>query len=147
MGWVSELGADKDAQNYGGARKALAALPTAEDELRAKSQRTFGGGNAPASATHYEHFGPVLVSCERGDIRLTPDGLHVHGDFARAFRPAPAMRHARAELTDAIFARLRGGTVPLQTGEWGLATLEIAHAILESASEGRTIKLQHQCAA
>ena len=36
------------------------------------------------------------------------------------------------------------GTAPLHSGEWGLATLEICLAILESAGNGREVELTHQ---
>jgi phthalate 4,5-cis-dihydrodiol dehydrogenase len=38
------------------------------------------------------------------------------------------------------------GALPLHSGEWGLATLELCHAILRSAAEGREIRLARQVA-
>ena len=69
-----------------------------EQELAAKRKRA---SNAiPASAPHQPHFGLTLVSCERGDIRQSPDGLLVYseqgprGDRA-AERQEPARSGAR----------------------------------------------------
>jgi len=47
-------------------RADLPAAPTAQIDI-------------PASAPHQPHFGLTLVSCERGDIRQSPDGLLVSG--------------------------------------------------------------------
>lgn len=147
MGWVGELGSPKDPQAFGAARRALRKVASSAEESALKSARTFGAGDMPTPATEHEHFGPIIVCCERGDIRLTPQGLHVYGDTERRFHPAPPLRHPRAEVIDALVGTLRGEMLPAQTGAWGLASLEVCHAILESAETGRPARLMHQTAA
>lgn len=95
------------------------------------------------AASHHEHFGPIIAFCEKGDIHLTPDGIEIFGDERRETRPAP-FRTARAEVADALVAAVRGGASPLQTGRWGLASLEVCHAMLESAESGRPAALRRQ---
>ena len=146
MGWVGELGREKDPADYGGARRALAAAATSKDESALKRTRTFGAAAPPPAAPHHEHFGPVVVCCERADLRLTPDGLWIHGD-ERRFEPARRTADPRAPVLDALVAAVRDGIQPVQTGRWGLASLEVCHAILQSARSGAPVPLTRQVAA
>ncbi len=151
MGWTGELGHEKDPDDYGRARRALAAAPTPEAESALKRARTFDAAAVPAAAPHHEHFGPVVVCCERGDIRLTPDGIWVYGD-ERRFEPAPRTPDPRTPdprtpVLDALVAAVRDGIEPVQTGRWGLASLEVCHAILHSARSGAPVELTRQVAA
>lgn len=145
MGWTGELGRERDPADYGRARRALAAAATPEEEAALKRARTFGAAEVPPAALHHEHFGPVIVCCERGDIRLTPDGIWVYGD-ERRFEPAPPMADPRTPVLDALVAAVRDGIQPVQTGRWGLASLEVCHAILHSAHSGEPVELTRQVA-
>ena len=146
MGWTGELGHEKDPDDYGRARRALAAASTPEAESALKRTRAFGAAEAPPAAPHHEHFGPVIVCCERGDIRLTPDGLWIYAD-GRRFEPAPRKADPRTPVLDALVAAVRDGIEPVQTGRWGLASLEVCHAILHSARSGAPVPLTRQVAA
>ncbi|MCY4393641.1 MAG: Gfo/Idh/MocA family oxidoreductase [Rhodospirillaceae bacterium] len=146
MGWTGELGHEKDPDDYGRARRALAAAPTPEAEAGLKRARTFGAAEVSPAAPHHEHFGPVIACCERGDIRLTPDGIWVYGD-ERRFEPAPQTADPRTPVLDALVAAVRDGIEPVQTGRWGLASLEVCHAILQSARSGAPVPLTRQVAA
>ena len=145
MGWIGELGHAKDPADYGRARRALAAAATPEEEAALKRARTFGAAEEQSAAPHHEHFGPVIVCCERGDIRLTPDGILVYGN-ERHFEPAPSMADPRTPVLDALVAAVRDGIQPVQTGRWGLASLEVCHAILHSARSGAPVELTRQVA-
>ena len=141
---VAELGGEKSPEAYGKARRALDGLD-AEAEARLKTTRTYGAGAEPAKASHHEHFGPILVLCDRADLRLTPDGVEVFGDFERRFVPAPLGPVPRETVTDALFGAVRDGRAPAQTGAWGRASLEVCHAILRSAETGAAVDLTRQC--
>ena len=145
MGWIGELGRERDPADYGRARRALAAAPTPEAESALKRRRAYGAAELPPAAPHHEHFGPVIVCCERGDIRLTPDGIWVYSD-ERRFEPAPRLAGPRTPVLDALFAAVRTGIRPVQTGRWGLASLEVCHAILQSARSGAPVPLTQQVA-
>ena len=98
----------------------------------------------PKPASRYEHFGPIIVSCDRADLRLTPEGVHVYGDTEREFRAAPDLLYPRKEVIDAVVATVRGEKPPAQTGAWGLASLEVCRAILSAAESGMPVTLEHQ---
>jgi phthalate 4,5-cis-dihydrodiol dehydrogenase len=149
-GQIDELGGRKDASRYGAARKALSAAPTAEAEAVLKNARTYGGANyRPPSAAEpplHQHFGFVLASCERADLRPLPNGVMVYGDAAAKLEPLPPPPVPRGEVIDELYKAVVRRQPPLHSGEWSLATLEACLAILQSAREGREIELAHQVA-
>ncbi len=144
MNDIGELGAPKAAGTYGKARSALMGLD-AESEAKLKTTRTFGHGAMPAASSHHEHFGPVIALCDRADLRLTPGGVEVFGDTERHFVEAPVTDVPRREVIDALYGAVRDGRAPAQTGKWGLASLEVCHAILKSAESGDPVPLRRQC--
>lgn len=138
MNGVDELGRDKDMSAYGAARRALAG----GDETAKKTARSFTSMAETPQATHHEQFGPVIVFCEKGDIRLHPDGIEIYEDDRRTAVTAP-FRTTRAEVCDALHAAIRHDAPPPQTGRWGRASLELCLALLDSAT-GRPVHLRHQ---
>lgn len=141
VGWVSELGMEKDPASYGVARRQLRQL-TAEQELQAKQGRSYGSAGPQSEApipSHHEHFGFVLVSCERADLRLTPDGIFVYRDDSREFLqldpPDVPRRAAIDEFVDAISGRRPAR----HDGRWGIETMACCEALLTSSAQGREI--------
>ncbi|MGZ5078125.1 MAG: Gfo/Idh/MocA family protein [Usitatibacter sp.] len=147
--WTSETGREKDPADYGAMRRALRASHGADAEAAAKSARNYGGAlyrDLPLAPAWHEHFGLVIVSCERGDVRPTPKGVRIYGDETQRFgalaRPVVPRAEVVDELCDAVFL----GKPALHGGAWGLATLEVCLAMLQSAREGREVALRHQVA-
>jgi phthalate 4,5-cis-dihydrodiol dehydrogenase len=108
-----------------------------------KNQRNYGGGGfkAPALPAHHQHFGVVIVSCERGDLRPLPSGVMIYGDQERRMQPLPPPRVPRLEVIDELYGALVDGKPPLHGGEWAMATMEVCLAILRSAREQREVAL------
>jgi len=148
-GWWGELGQRRDVTNsYGKARLALRNAKTPAEEIEMKNRRAYGPAgsdafSAVADASH-NHFGFVMVSCERADLRPTPQAVVVYGDEERRVEELPPPRIPRAEVVNELYDAAVLGRPPLHSGEWGLATLEICLAILASAETGREIDLHHQ---
>jgi len=138
-GWVSEFGQAKDPASHERTRRKLAAIAP-DDEALAKRERTYGGGavNAAGVPPFNEHFGFVLVSCERADIRLTPAGLSIYEDGQHRFEPLAPPAAAQANAF-AAFANAIGGAMPEQDGAWGAETVRWCHALLRSSRENREI--------
>ncbi len=125
----------------------LAALPRG-DEAMAKAARNYGGANpakTPDEAPWHEHFGLFVVSCERGDVRPTPSSVIVYGDEALRTELLGKPKVPRAEVLDELAAAVADGVTPLHDGAWGLATLEVCLAMLDSARGGREVALTRQC--
>lgn len=149
-GWRGESGAMKDPANYGAARRALAEIGDADAEAALKADRAYGGpagASAPTSAPpgkSHEHFGLFIVSCPRGDIRPGPDVVTVYADDGIERFPLAPPAVPRSEVIDELCAAVFDDVPPLHSGEWGRATLEVCRAVLQSANEGREVRLDHQ---
>lgn len=150
LGWIGELGQRRDPDNYGAARRGLAQVSTPEEEAALKNTRTYGVAKSavvePPVAAGHNHFGPITVCCEQADLRPLTEGVMVYADDRRWLEPLPAPTVPRAEVIDELHAAVRTGRAPLHSGAWGMATLEICLAILESARTGREVNLHHQVA-
>jgi phthalate 4,5-cis-dihydrodiol dehydrogenase len=88
-------------------------------------------------------FGLTIVSCERGDIRQSPDGLFLYTDDGLEEIPLPPHQDRLIELNEMQEA-LRTGRSAFPDGRWGMATLEVILAILQSSRERREVALAHQ---
>jgi len=82
--------------------------------------------------------GLTIVSCERGVMRQSPDGLYLYTDDGREEIPIPPYRGRAAELIELRDALTENRDV-FPNGEWAKANLEICLAILASAREGRDV--------
>ena len=145
-GGIGELGAAKDRQAYGTARKALAATADAAGEAALKAARAYGGSayippGVTARAAGHQHFGPIIVSCTRADLRPVPDGVWIYSDERREHHPLPTPAIPRAEVIDELEATLREGRPALHHGGWARATLAVCLALLDSARAGRDVPL------
>ncbi len=147
-GWIGELGRPKDPTRYGAARTALRALGGSADEAALKSARTYGGRDwrpeDGATPPHHEHFGFVLVCCDRADLRLTPDGVMVYADAERRLRAVPPPEIPRVRVIDELCGALFESRPPIHNGEWTMATMEVCLALLESAEARCEVPLRLQ---
>ena len=88
-------------------------------------------------------FGLTVVSCARGDLRQSPDGVFVYTNAGRREVKAHGDSGRSAELVELADA-VRSDRRAFPDGEWGKATLEVCLGILESGRTGREIQLHHQ---
>ncbi|MGF6408745.1 Gfo/Idh/MocA family protein [Paraburkholderia tuberum] len=147
-GWIGEMGDRTSPDTYGSARHRLETLASSGDEARLKAAGTYGGSayKPPTAAADepprfHQHFGPVIVSCERADLRPLPDSIVVYGDEQRQTLSLPAPAVPRAEVIDELYGAVVDGRSPLHDGEWAKGTLEICIAILKSSETGADVTL------
>jgi phthalate 4,5-cis-dihydrodiol dehydrogenase len=142
MDWVSELGRPKDAATYGETRRRLAGL-SAGEEAQAKLSRTFDGSGGPALSlpAHNEHFGFVLASCERADLKIMPDGIWIFGNERKEFLPVAAPPYPRLPVIEEFLQATQGARGALHDGEWGLATTMCCAAVIRSSATGRPVSM------
>jgi phthalate 4,5-cis-dihydrodiol dehydrogenase len=135
-------------------RKALRA-GTFDVEAEKEAMRFIGGsaGNPVESANLTSgqpaniSFGVYLVSCEHGDMRQSPNGLLIYDDDGDREMPLAGERvGGNGELLEMYRALREGGSIK-HDGRWGMATLELIAAIMQSGRERREIMLTHQCPA
>jgi phthalate 4,5-cis-dihydrodiol dehydrogenase len=142
---VGEGGEEVHEREQAKSRKALLAAGGPEGELGLKRQRGWGGAGARQSGPrHQAHFGLMVVSCDRGDIRQTPDGLRVYGDREQWDVPLPSGIVGRDLMVDELYQAVITDSTPLHNARWAKATLEVSLALLQSARERREVLLQYQ---
>jgi phthalate 4,5-cis-dihydrodiol dehydrogenase len=144
-GWIGELGNLRSPADYGAARRGLTNIPDGVTEADLKNKRAYG--LAPIAARKddaHNHFGSVIASCDRADLRPLPNGVMIYDDSRMWLDPLPAPVVPRAEVIDELYAAVVDGKPPLHDGEWAMATLEVCLAILESSRTGCDVRLSHQ---
>jgi phthalate 4,5-cis-dihydrodiol dehydrogenase len=151
MNDIGELGQHKDRADYGSARRRLASTGDAQQEAALKAARNYGapqwvGSTAPPAGLHHQHFGPLVVSCDRADLRPMPHGVWVDGDGQSALDPVPLPMIARQEVIDELYQAVIHQEAVLHSGEWARATTAVSLAILKSARSGQPVVPEFQVA-
>ena len=150
---IGEGGLPKDPDRHPKAREFFRSLGAGSERSEGLEGRLegwrYGSGAVSGSAhetapPHQPFFGLTIVTCEKGEIRQSRDGLYVYDDRGR--REMPVERGARgreaelSEFRDAIVHDRR----PFHDGRWGEATLEVCLGVLQSAQERREVYMSHQ---
>ncbi len=141
--WVGEMGQQKEPRTV----KAEYQFANPAQEAAAKAARSYGGPGwqpPPSRDLLHQHFGTILVSCDRADLRPLPTGVMIYENGVGRLDPLPAPAVPRAEVIDELYAAVVEGRPPLHDGTWATATLEVCLAMLHSARECREVTLQHQ---
>ena len=137
-------------------RKEL--LEGSSDQALAKDNLRIGGTDERVHAAGQNEkqpwvpndLGLLIVSCEKGDLRQSPFGIFVHSDKGTEDVPldgnANPVSGRSAELEELYGAVVHNRPVQ-HSGPWGMATLEVCLAIMQSAKERREIRLSHQVSA
>jgi phthalate 4,5-cis-dihydrodiol dehydrogenase len=150
MDGIGELGGAKNPTAHAQTRARLAAVTDEAAEAALKAERNFGGSlyqPAPVQTPDAcQHFGPVIVSGERGDLRLTPRGVRVFDGTGERFESAPLPAVPRGEVVDELWSVAREGRPPVHGARWSRATVELCLALLESQQAGADIMLRYQVA-
>jgi phthalate 4,5-cis-dihydrodiol dehydrogenase len=144
QGWIGEMGQAKSPY----ARKPQS-FASAAQESAFKSARNYGGSayQPPgAEKLTHQHFGTIIVSCERGDLRPVPNGVMIYQNGDARLEALPPPQVPRREVIDEVYDAVVGDKAPLHDGAWARATLEACLAVLQSSREGRDIPLSHQVA-
>jgi phthalate 4,5-cis-dihydrodiol dehydrogenase len=146
-GWIGESGQPKGA-NHGSTYRTLAAMPTSGDEARARSERYGYGGDRkwrpqPGQRWHQPHFGMLIVSCEKADLRQSADGILIYS--AEGMRevevPLTNDRPGRSDVLDELYGAAAKGIPPIHDGHFARGTLEVCLAIQESSRKRSEVTL------
>jgi len=89
-------------------------------------------------------FGITVASFERGDCRMSPNGVYVYGDEGRREIEVFGGRGVGTLEIRELYECLVDGKPIVHDGRWGMATMEVGEAIMRSAAERREIMLTHQ---
>lgn len=103
-----------------------------------------GRGDQDGERQRQPFFGLTVVSCERGVLRQSPQGIFVYEESSVSEVPCAKWEGPlKVELEDFREAVTTDKPVP-HDGRWGKATLEVCLAILQSNQERREVRLAHQ---
>jgi phthalate 4,5-cis-dihydrodiol dehydrogenase len=148
--WVGEGGQYRDPKTNLNVRKRLREVRNPEEEEQLKEGMRFGG----AREGEYSHvwsgerkqpfFGLTMVSCEKGDIRQTPDGLRIYGESEQREIALPAGSRGREAEVEELYNAVVNKRPVFHDGRWGAATLEVCLAMIESAEKRHEVFLSHQ---
>jgi phthalate 4,5-cis-dihydrodiol dehydrogenase len=128
-------------------RRQIAGFAKPEEEYAHKDATRYGGSQPRTrgrSAEQHQFFGFTLVSCERGDIRQTLQGLKIYGDDSQHEIELPVDLYPKADIDVMYRAWAYDEPLRFHDARWGRATLEVCLAILQSGKERREITLTRQ---
>lgn len=148
-----------DPERHGRARRDLRSHDAAWENAQAASERYGGGrktkakkaapetGNGaaakkPGPASGWLMSGPLIVSFERADVRLSPKGLIVDGDDKQW--EIAVQGDGRDNRLASFHESIVHGTPLPADGRWGKATQEMLVAVQQSAEQRKEIMLTHQ---
>jgi phthalate 4,5-cis-dihydrodiol dehydrogenase len=150
FGWVGEGGQAREPETNAKVRRRLKGISSAQEEEMLKEQMRYGGRREGEFShdwqgeRHQPFFGLTLVSCDKGDIRQSPDGLIVYGEEGKREVALPGGKRGREAEVDELYQAITQNRPVFHDGRWGEATLEVCLAMLESAKEKREIHMKHQ---
>ncbi len=101
------------------------------------------GGSGEKPERRQPFYGLTVVSCERGVLRQSPDGVFIYDETGCRevlCDTAPPVLRDFAELAAAVAE----DRAPFPDGNWGKATLEVCLALLESSQKSQEVRLSHQ---
>ena len=139
--WIAEGGAAKQPGRHGSTRKAYL---TRADERAAHESLGYGGRALPNEQPYLPHFGMIVATCERGDMRLSPEGVHIHGvDGNREISvPRGAGRPGHGDALDALWSAVREGQPSIHDAGWGRDTVAVILAVLQSSKLRQEVLLR-----
>jgi phthalate 4,5-cis-dihydrodiol dehydrogenase len=150
-GWINEMGAKKDPRPLSDSRRRISAIADEEQEALLKNERNYGGpgyippepaGGRPAMA--HQQFGMFLVSCDGADLRPLPTGVMIYDNRGEHLDSLPPPTIPRREVIDELYDAVVLNRLPVHSGEWAMATMEVCLAILRSSRSGVEVPLEHQ---
>lgn len=90
-----------------------------------------------------DFFGLLIVSCEWGDLRQSPDGIYVYTEKGRE-EVLMSEEELRAGEIKALVDAVQGDTPGFPDVRWGRATLEACIAMKDSGLQGKEIFMEYQ---
>ena len=136
-GWIGEMGQTKTP--YAG--RSRPQFKTQDDETKYKEARNYGGPDfhPPGEATAHQHFGTLVVSCDGADLRPVSNGVMIYQNGSARLDAIPALGVPRGEVIDELYQAVVHGKAPLHDARWGMATVEVLRAVLQSARDGADV--------
>jgi len=87
--------------------------------------------------------GMIIVTCERGDMRIGSNGVLIYGDNGVREVTGESDVDSRGEIHEMYDAIVNDKPI-YHSGRWGMATAEAIFAMVESSQTGKVVNLTHQ---
>jgi phthalate 4,5-cis-dihydrodiol dehydrogenase len=145
---IGEGGPSIRPDGYASSRKIIQQLGNSDAEKKLKSQKGYGGNrskNYTKEEYHQPFFGLTVISCERGDIRQSRNGVFVYGEDEK-YEIELQQETGRDAMIRELYDAVVHDRPPIHDGRWGKANLEVCNAVLESAKKQKEIYLSQQVA-
>lgn len=138
--WIAEGGAGKPPNRHGSARSAFLARTS---DVIAHQDLGYGGRVLPDDQPYLPHFGLIIATCEKGDMRLSPSGIFIHGpDGTREVTvPRGIGRPGQGDALDALWRAVKQGQRSIHDARWGRDTIAVILAVLQSSKTRREVVL------
>jgi phthalate 4,5-cis-dihydrodiol dehydrogenase len=141
-----------DPERYARARRELASHGDSADwEESAAGAERYGGGRRSTQASKvagqgggWNLGGPLIVSFDGGDVRLSPAGLVVDGNDKQWQIEIPREPDGRDARLESFYRAITEGRPLEADGRWGKATQEVLVALEHSAETRAEVMLTHQ---
>ena len=140
MAWISEMGMPKDPENYGMARRKLINVDQNAESLE-KSKKGYHEGYTLPTAQQNEHFGNIIISCQKADLRPTPQGIHIYSDDGYEFIALSMPDVPRASVIDELYQLVRQGIPPVHSASRALNTIALCEGIYNSARQKQRVEV------
>jgi phthalate 4,5-cis-dihydrodiol dehydrogenase len=146
---VGEARSAAESSTYAQARKTLRRLAGEGAETALKRAQRYGGtgraaGAPPRRSAAWVLGGPLIVTFDKGDVRLTPNGLRIYSDDDTWEIPISRETDGRHGIVNQMYEAVVNDRQPSADGRWGKATVEVLLAVFASARERREVFLSHQ---
>ena len=120
-----------------------------EDEARLKESMRYSEERAARPERDGDDntlgfYGFTLVTCERADLRESPNGIYVYEEGGRREVPIQQAESRGDNELEEMYQAVVNGRPLVHDGRWGEATLEVILGILESAQTGQEVEMAHQ---
>ena len=138
--WIAEGGAAKEQNRHG---KTRSAFPARSNERQVHEDLGFGGRVLPNEQPFLPHFGLIVATCERGDMRLSPNGVLIHDQAGTREISVPRGigRPGQGDALDALWQAVRHRHPSRHDARWGRDTIAVILAVLESSKARREVAL------
>ena len=148
---VGREGIFPDPEKHASARHEQATATDPDwEEAAARAERYGLGRSDPMepptgpSSAGWLLGGPLMVSFDDADVRLSPGGLTVYGNKERAEIPLVTVEDGRDGRLNTFYDAIVTGRPLPADARWGNATLELLLAIEQSGEQRKEMFLEHQ---
>ncbi len=150
--WETEAGAGAEsrARVRNEINTGVSDQAKAKDAMRTASMqglRTDAPGAAasgPPRPRFQSDLGLLIVTCERGALRQSPNGIYVYNDDGLREEPISVEEGGADPTLEEAYNGIILDKPIFHDGRWGMATLEVQLALMQSARERREVLLERQ---